>query len=122
MSPGNELVYFCGRPFTYDDEGKLVPCERSTGGKLGKYGEDTVTMRVPVSMVPLLQSLLNRIEEIEIVRRNIQGNVLNSTPELIGLDSLRSHYAADWRRAVAYSMKSATARVKMRKSETGTED
>ena len=104
-----ENVFFCGKRFEVDEEGRLVPVENVSGYSGGKYGEDTVTIRVPVSLMPLLQHILISIEKIEVCRRNIESNVLNTTPELIGVDSLKRTYSEDWRRAVAYAMRASSA-------------
>lgn len=120
MAKEREKAFFCGRKFEIDEQGRLVPVGNSEGTSRGKYGEDTVTMRVPVSIVPLLQLILGTVEQIEIVRRNIEGNVLNTSPELLGCDTMKERYAEDWRRAVSYAMRASTAMSK-RHVEDGSE-
>lgn len=117
MAKNREKVFFCGRRFEMDEEGRLIPLTPSELAYRGKYGEDTVSVRVPVSLLPLLRSILKTIEGIEIVRRNIEGNILNTTPELMGCDTLKQMYDEDWRRAVAYAMRASTAVRKRKQKE-----
>jgi len=50
MAKIRENVFFCGRRFEMDEEGRLVPLTPSELAYRGKYGEDTVTVRLPVSL------------------------------------------------------------------------
>lgn len=117
MAKNREKVFFCGRRFEMDEEGRLIPLTMSELAYKGKYGEDTVSIRVPVSLLPLLRHILKTVEGIEIVRRNIEGNILNTTPELMGCDTLKEMYDQDWRRAVAYAMRASTAVRKRKQKE-----
>lgn len=119
MPKTKDNLFFCGRKIMVDEEGRLVTSSSRSGWSAGKYGEDTVTVRVPVSLMPLLQHILLTLEGIEQVRRNIEGNVLNTTPELFGCDTLKKVYSEDWRRAVAYAMRASTNYAKREKAKQG---
>ena len=119
MAKQSEKVFFCGRRFELDEDGHLIPLTQSEKTCRGKYGEKSVVVRVPVSLLPWLQSILKSIEEIETVRRNIEANLLNTSPELIRFHALKNQHDEDWRRAVAYGMRPSAA-VQKRKEQKGT--
>lgn len=72
--------YLAGKKFRVYRDGTVEFAGLPT---VGRYGERTVSMRVPVSIAVWLKDLLDKIEEIETIRRNILGNPYNSSLEYI---------------------------------------
>ncbi|MDO4575677.1 MAG: hypothetical protein Q4D98_10750 [Planctomycetia bacterium] len=107
MAENKRFAYFCGKKFVEDDEGRLVRVPARKGYEGGRFGDETVTIRVPKTLLPLIEHLLVSIEEIEIIRRNIETNILNTSPELLFGSDMRTKYSSDWKKAVSYALKAA---------------
>ncbi|MBQ4143458.1 MAG: hypothetical protein IJD43_08295 [Thermoguttaceae bacterium] len=72
-----EVVYISGKAYFVDESGVKRPRGRVAG--CGKYGFPTVIMRIPEPLVPFIEGILKKCEELEICRRNVEQNLLNST-------------------------------------------
>ena len=107
MAENKRFAYFCGKKFVEDEEGRFVPVPARRGYEGGRYGDETVTIRVPKSLLPLIEHVLVAIEEIEIIRRNIEANILNTSPEFLYGSDMRTKYSADWKKAVSYALRAA---------------
>ena len=78
-SENPEYKYFLGKRYVKNPEtGKFAPL--STKPKNGRYGMETVSIRVPVLLIPYIRAILAKCEEIESVRNCILQNVLHTTP------------------------------------------
>lgn len=64
-------------------DGKLQRLPRGRPFKSGRFGEDTVKMSVPVSLVPFFTKILDDREKLVKYERAIQGSVLNTSPEVL---------------------------------------
>ena len=74
--------YFCGRRFIEKD-GEWVPARCREKG--GKYGTESVTIRVPKLLVPYIKLILLKLEEIEKVRHEILHNFFNTSPDFLNV-------------------------------------
>ncbi len=72
--------YVNGYRFLLTAEGDWRFSPRRSGSN-GKYGCKTRRLRVPEELVPAVLSLMEKFAEIEQIRRNIEGNILNTSPE-----------------------------------------
>lgn len=75
-----KVKFLCGKRYVVLKDGFLtVPVGRAKGS--GRFGFQTVAVRVPVPLVPFLQSILRKCEEIEETRRIVMNNIYNTSPD-----------------------------------------
>ncbi|MDO4628523.1 MAG: hypothetical protein Q4C70_05025 [Planctomycetia bacterium] len=75
-----KVLYLFGQRYRKSADGKLVPiCTKDPGGRCGC---ESVTMRVPVPLVPVIRHFMEKFEEIEDLRKNIARNCRNTSPEV----------------------------------------
>ncbi|MDO4858687.1 MAG: hypothetical protein Q4A17_12165 [Thermoguttaceae bacterium] len=72
--------YVSGKRYRLTEDGKLI---FSPDKNSGFHGVKKVTMRVPETLVPFITQVLEKLEEIEECRRNIAGNIFNTSSEFI---------------------------------------
>ncbi|MDO4551763.1 MAG: hypothetical protein Q4C96_10995 [Planctomycetia bacterium] len=73
--------YSHGLVVHYDEDGKMRrrPACRPVGS--GRYGEPTKLIRIPCSLIPFIETLLEKIVEMEAAKRVIVTSFGNSTYE-----------------------------------------
>jgi len=80
------IVYVSGKAYYADEEGNIKrPRGRLPG--CGKFGFPTVIMRIPLPLVPFIEGILAKCEELEQCRKNVQQNLLNTSVEFCFTDS-----------------------------------
>lgn len=79
----SEYRYLFGRRYRLNAENVWEYCPPRSQFFTGRYGVKMVSFRVPVDIVPFLQAILDKLEEIETFRRNLEGNVLNTSTEFL---------------------------------------
>lgn len=75
-----QYKYWCGKRFYKSADGSWLPC--TTNKFRNRFGVPTTSIRVPVCMVPFLSLLLDKMAEVETVRRNLSSDVLNTSPDV----------------------------------------
>lgn len=75
----SQYRYVAGKRFRREVDGKLI---YAPDKRFGLHGVEKVTMRVPVSLVPFITEVLSKLEEIEECRRNILGNLFNTSSDV----------------------------------------
>lgn len=77
--------YICGRAFRRTPDGQLLSLGYREKGS-GRFGYETKVIRIPLPLVPFVESILEKCAELETIRRNIVFNIYNSSPDLLALE------------------------------------
>jgi len=73
-----EVVYISGKAYLADEEG-VIKRPRGRVAGCGKFGFPTVIMRIPEPLVPFIEGILKKCEELETCRKNVEQNLLNTS-------------------------------------------
>lgn len=76
--------YMCGKKLRQLPDGSLLPMLPGRPQDSGRYGEETVAVRVPRSFLPYIQQVLKKLEQIESLRRNMERSFFNVSSDFNG--------------------------------------
>lgn len=77
---GAEVVYYCGKKFLVDKATGLYIPQSSGRPAGGRYGVETINVRVPVILIPLIDQIKRQLRIIETCKRNIESSPQNTSP------------------------------------------
>ena len=75
-----EVVYYCGKKFYVDKATGLYTPQSSGRPVGGRFGVETVNVRVPVILLPLIDQIKRQLRIIETCKRNIESSPQNTSP------------------------------------------
>ena len=71
--------FICGIKVKEKEDGTFERARACRPKGSGKYGEPTVQMRIPCSLVPFVETLLQKMADIQTTKRVIEANTNNTT-------------------------------------------